>query len=310
MSADDGRPPSNDLFDGLDFDEGPLLFIREVLTSVLTVLAVGLILFAISGVWPPMVAVESGSMEPHMHKGDLVFISGPDRYVPDAAVDGTAVVTAETGAEVGYRSFGGDGSVVVYHDPGAAGPPIIHRAMFHVEKGENWYDKANSDYISAENCEQLAHCPAPYDAFITKGDNNPRYDQVSSISDPVRPEWIQGIARIRIPFLGWVRLTLANTLTVSPVTPETAGLMATPPTDAGSSIALDHAAEQAAVAESESSISVSGVSGVSAVEVTTTTPETERSRTELKTAGTERNASGSKSESRAASNPPSGAVAA
>ncbi|ELK49404.1 signal peptidase I [Haloferax sp. BAB-2207] len=201
-------------------EEGPLLFVRELLTSALAVLAVGLLLFALSGVWPPMVAVESGSMEPHMHKGDLVFITGPERYAPDSAVEGTAVVTAETGAEVDYRKFGGPGSVIVYDDPGSAGPPIIHRAMFWVDDGENWYDRANPEYMSADNCRELANCPAEYSGFITKGDNNPRYDQVSGIADPVRPEWVQGVARIRIPLLGWVRLTLANSMaTTTPVAP-------------------------------------------------------------------------------------------
>ncbi|WP_225317753.1 MULTISPECIES: S26 family signal peptidase [Haloferax] len=203
-------------------EDGPLLFIREALISAFAVLAVGLFLFAVSGVWPPMVAVESGSMEPHMHKGDLVFITGPERYAPDAAVEGTSVVTAEVGADVGYRTFGGDGSVIVYDNPGVGGPPIIHRSMLWVEEGENWYDRANPDHMSASNCQQLTHCPAPYDGFITKGDNNARYDQVSGISEPVRPEWVQGVARIRIPFLGWVRLTLASTMsTATPVTPVT-----------------------------------------------------------------------------------------
>ncbi|WP_186372515.1 S26 family signal peptidase [Haloferax volcanii] len=231
MSDDDGRPPSPDSRRGPTSDEGvltrlrtaeegPLLFVRELLTSALAVLAVGLLLFALSGVWPPMVAVESGSMEPHMHKGDLVFITGPERYAPDSAVEGTAVVTAETGAEVDYRKFGGPGSVIVYDDPGSAGPPIIHRAMFWVDDGENWYDRANPEYMSADNCRELANCPAEYSGFITKGDNNPRYDQVSGIADPVRPEWVQGVARIRIPLLGWVRLTLANSMaTTTPVAP-------------------------------------------------------------------------------------------
>ncbi|WP_199522714.1 MULTISPECIES: S26 family signal peptidase [unclassified Haloferax] len=231
MSDDDGRPPSPEPRRGPASDEGvltrlrtaeegPLLFVREVLTSALAVLAVGLFLFAVSGVWPPMVAVESGSMEPHMHKGDLVFITGPDRYAPDASVEGTAVVTAETGAEVDYRKFGGPGSVIVYDDPGSAGPPIIHRAMFWVDEGENWYDRANPEYMSADNCRELANCPAEYAGFITKGDNNPRYDQVSGIADPVRPEWVQGVARVRIPLLGWVRLTLANSMaTTTPVAP-------------------------------------------------------------------------------------------
>jgi signal peptidase len=80
------------------------MWIREMLSSVAIVLAIGLLLFGVSGVWPPMVAVESGSMEPHMHRGDLVFITEPGRYMPDATYGSTGVVTAETGTEINYRT--------------------------------------------------------------------------------------------------------------------------------------------------------------------------------------------------------------
>lgn len=244
MSADDGRrssrtssssqdPPlspssERDPDEGLlrrflTADDGVLLFLREALTSVGAVLLIGGLLFTVSGVWPPMVAVESGSMDPHMQKGDLIFITGPERYAPDAAINDTAVVTAETGESADYRTFKDYGSVIVYDNPNVGGPPIIHRSMLWVDAGENWYDRANPDYMRASNCAELAYCPAPYSGFITKGDNNPGYDQVSGISAPVKPEWVQGVARIRIPFLGWVRLTLGNTLVgATPVTPPTA----------------------------------------------------------------------------------------
>ncbi|MFD1685117.1 S26 family signal peptidase [Halobellus litoreus] len=191
---------------------GPLLFIRETLYSALAVVAVGLLLFAISGVWPPMVAVESGSMEPEMSRGDLIFVTEPQRFTPDYAYGDTGVVTVDIGSEEGYRSFGGNGSVVIYDPPSRAGSPIIHRAHFHVEEGENWYDRANTDYMNANDCSQLSNCPAPHDGFITKGDANARYDQASNIAGPVRPEWIRGTARIRIPYLGYVRLKLAGAL--------------------------------------------------------------------------------------------------
>ena len=191
---------------------GPLLFIRETLYSALAVAAVGLLLFAISGVWPPMVAVESGSMEPEMSRGDLIFVTEPERFTPDYAYGDTGVVTVEVGSEEGYRSFGGNGSVVIYDPPSRAGSPIIHRAHFYVEEGENWYDRANPSYMNANDCTQLSNCPAPHDGFITKGDANARYDQASNIAEPVRTEWIRGTARIRIPYLGYVRLKLAGAL--------------------------------------------------------------------------------------------------
>jgi signal peptidase len=191
-------------------ETGPLFFLREVGTSAAAVLVVGLLLFGVSGVWPPMVAVESGSMEPHMQKGDLVFITEPGRYTPDAAYGSTGVVTSETGDDIGYRTFGGPGSVIVYDDPSRGGPPIIHRALFYVEAGENWYGRTDPEFVSADSCGELRNCPAPHAGFITKGDANSRYDQASNIAEPVKPSWITGIARVRIPYLGWVRLGLAG----------------------------------------------------------------------------------------------------
>ncbi|MDS0297249.1 S26 family signal peptidase [Halogeometricum sp. S1BR25-6] len=207
----------------LNAQDGPLLFVRELLVSVSAVLVLGLLLFAIAGVWPPMVAVESGSMEPHMHRGDLVFITEPDRFSPDYALEDTGVVTVDVGSGEGYQSFGGAGSVVVYDPPSRVGSPIIHRAHFYVEEGENWYDRANPEYVSADDCEELAYCPAPHAGFITKGDANARYDQASRIAEPVRAEWIQGIARLRVPFLGYVRLQLAGAILPTPGVAEAEG---------------------------------------------------------------------------------------
>ncbi|SDL90528.1 signal peptidase, endoplasmic reticulum-type [Halogranum gelatinilyticum] len=241
MSQGDSRPPSDDSpptatvrsgGESREADEdgsedslltrfrtaqtGPLMFVRELLTSVVAVLLVGLLLFSISGVWPPMVAVESGSMEPHMEKGDLIFITEPGRFAPDAARDETGVVTYEDGEAADYRTFGSFGSVVVYDNPERFGPPIIHRARFWVDDGENWYDQANPDYIRADNCQQLLNCPAPHAGFITKGDANAEYDQANGISSPVRPEWVQGVARVRIPYLGWVRLGFSGAAFATP----------------------------------------------------------------------------------------------
>jgi signal peptidase len=220
MNGDDGPNPSpiDRLRDALhEFwttRNGPVMVLRELLVSVTTVALIGLLLFSLAGVWPPMVAVESGSMEPNMHKGDLVFVAEPGRYVPgEAATEG--VVTLETGEEVQYRSFGDYGSVVIYERL-YAGSPVIHRAHFYVEEGENWYDEANESYISATHCgetpdEGLPNCPAPNAGFITKGDNNPSYDQVMGIArEPVPRSRIIGTAQVRVPYLGYVRLWLSG----------------------------------------------------------------------------------------------------
>ncbi len=141
------------------------------------------------GLWTPMVAVESGSMLPHIQIGDIIFVESIDR---------TEIITYEAGKQSGYTSFGYNGDVILYKPYGKDGAtPIIHRAMYYVEEGEPmWADGP----------------AAPHAGYITKGDNavtNPSYDQQGSISyqHPVKKDWIIGVARFyRVPVLGYVSL--------------------------------------------------------------------------------------------------------
>jgi len=185
------------------------VFARDVLGSILAVAVVGIYLFAVSGVWPPLVAVESPSMVPNMQINDLVFVMEEERFAGEGARHG--VVTAQAAETTGYDKFGRPGDVIVFERNGReAETPIIHRAMFWVSEGENWYDEADPDFVGgAGSCEALANCPAPHAGFITKGDGNSNYDQAGPgvLSGPVRPEWVVGTAEIRIPGLGWIRLT-------------------------------------------------------------------------------------------------------
>lgn len=195
----------------LTTDEGWAAYARDILGSALVVLLIGGLLFGISGVWPPMVAIESGSMEPNIQKGDLVFVMEEHRFsASDAlAVNGesTGVIPYSVGETSGHKSFGMAGDVIVYKPHGTDATPIIHRARFWVESGEDWYEKADKKYVgNVSNCSELKNCPAPHSGFITKGDNNGQYDQVGHISSPVKPDWIIGTAKFRIPFLGYIRL--------------------------------------------------------------------------------------------------------
>jgi len=186
------------------------LFARDLLTSAAAVVVVGAFLFAVSGVWPPLVAIESGSMDPHMQKNDLVFVMEEHRFPGTGAIDGTGVVPASVGEDVSYAQFGGSGDVIVYRPGGRNDTvPIIHRAMFYVERGENWYDRANPAFVGpADGCGELRFCPANRSGFITKGDANDHYDQVAPnrLSPPVRSAWVVGTAEVRVPGLGWLRL--------------------------------------------------------------------------------------------------------
>ncbi len=169
-------------------------FWAGMLRDVLSVLAVAAVLMSVShilfGLWIPMVAVESGSMIPHIQIGDIIFTESVDR---------TGIVTYRDGEQSGYISFESYGDVILYMPYGRAGvTPIIHRAMYYVKKGESMWNGGP---------------PAPHDGYITRGDNpktNPSFDQQGSVSylQPVKKEWIIGVARfIRVPLLGCVPLT-------------------------------------------------------------------------------------------------------
>ncbi|MFC7098152.1 S26 family signal peptidase [Halobaculum marinum] len=182
--------------------------VRDAASVGLGVLLVSSLLFGVTGVWPPMVAVESGSMEPHMTRGDLIVVADPTR---DGAGTAAGVVPAADAPEA-TQTFGAAGDVIVFDSPTKPGSPIIHRARLYVERGENWYDEADPAALppGVDSCRELADCPAPYAGFVTKGDANEQYDQVNGNSPIVRPNRIRAEAHARIPLLGHLRLTLTG----------------------------------------------------------------------------------------------------
>ncbi len=187
----------------------------DVLLPICAVIALAAMLLLVTGTWPPLVAVESGSMEPNVVRGDLIILTAPER-VAGTGTDEWGIVTAAAASEAGgvdaapaesaYSRLGGPGDVIVFQPPGRTGSPILHRVAFAVEADENWYDRADDRFHSADDCAELANCPAPHAGYITIGDDNARYDQADDIAPPVKPEWIQGKAQLRVPLVGWLRL--------------------------------------------------------------------------------------------------------
>ncbi len=130
--------------------------------------------------------IESGSMEPNMHIGDLAFT----RNAPS-----TGIITHEDGATSG-KTFGDYGNVILYHKYGrTADTPIIHRAMYHVEAGEPMWKGGPI---------------APHAGYITKGDGNTVIDQHGLCTEPIREEWVIGVACFRVPYIGYVRIILSK----------------------------------------------------------------------------------------------------
>ena len=112
------------------------LYLREAL------LAVGLVFLLLGSMWlatgmfPPMVVVESGSMKHSedgsigaIDPGDLVLIMNPDR------VDIVTYVEAsnEENKNFGYEMHGMYGDVIIYQKNGGSDTPVIHRVLLKAE---------------------------------------------------------------------------------------------------------------------------------------------------------------------------------
>jgi signal peptidase len=161
---------------------------KDVAFAAIVVVVIASLAYFLAGTWPVMVAVESGSMMPHMYRGDVVFIQGADR---------TDIITHQVGREINYTLFGDYGDVIVYRPDGNPDVmPIIHRAMYWVDVGE----------------AMPGGVVAPHSGYITKGDHNSGYDQ-PRLSGPVKPEWVVGVARARIPYIGYFRLAFGSDVT-------------------------------------------------------------------------------------------------
>jgi signal peptidase len=164
-------------------------YVKDVVFSLAAMATIAAILYVYAGIWPPMVSVNGISMCPNMENGDLVFIQSLDR--------GT-IQTYDNSTSINYKTFNNYGDVIVYKPYGDSSKPlVIHRAIRWIEQGQVMYTDRACDHL------------APTSGYITLGDNNNGvYDQkVQSIcyDQPVRKEWILGIARFKLPYLGRLR---------------------------------------------------------------------------------------------------------
>jgi len=128
-SAED---PDTEELDRRDF----LIFLaRDVLFAVALVGVVIGALFAYAQVWPPMVVVESGSMQHSHSQSYLNVIDTGDLVLLQSVGSSSNIVTYVEGRASGYETYSNYGDVIVFHQPGtsAGSTPIIHRAIIYVD---------------------------------------------------------------------------------------------------------------------------------------------------------------------------------
>lgn len=108
---------------------------------------VGIIMGAIiaySQIWPPMVVIESESMQHSDTESSIGTIDTGDLVLVKKSPSKSDVVTYVEGRARGYKTYGDYGDVIVFRKYGAPPPatPIIHRPMVYLE----WNHTTNSSF--------------------------------------------------------------------------------------------------------------------------------------------------------------------
>ena len=114
--------------------EQVLLFARDLAVAFLIVAIVMGLLFAYARVWPPMVVVESNSMQHSESESFVGVIDTGDLVLVQVVGTARDVVPYVEGRATGHQTYGEYGDVIVFAKPRAAltSTPIIHRAMAYV----------------------------------------------------------------------------------------------------------------------------------------------------------------------------------
>ena len=221
-------------------------FLRDAAVAAAFVALVLLAMFAYTGLWPPLVVVESNSM---MHSddnhssigaidtGDLVLVK---------KVDSLSDIETYMDSQVsGHKTYGDYGDVVIYKRGGSdASTPIIHRALIYLEINsggtsyrseslrqaptdkwstsdltDTWDRLTSSLTISNVGYNHLSVtidiqslASSHRSGFITKGDHNLGTDQMYAAFGPVDFEWVVGKARGEIPWFGLLKLWSTGSL--------------------------------------------------------------------------------------------------
>jgi signal peptidase len=217
--------------------------VKDVGIAIGSVIVVFLLTFVYSGNWPPMVVIESGSME---HDNNSLY-SEPG-YTHLGTIDtGDLVIVKEAGKKdivtylegknTGYEKYGDYGDVIVYYKNGIREKdglpvtPVIHRAMFWVdvdvenktyhvpEAGRTFYNEIDLRQFGDDKLVGTIEGQVLQNSgYVTKGDStgNPHPDQVTHTDinrnkvQPVDPDWVVGMARGELPWFGLIKLRVTQ----------------------------------------------------------------------------------------------------
>lgn len=223
--------------------EGWKGWVRDLAIATLIILVILAAIYAYTGVWPPLVVVESGSMQHSDSSSSIGVIDTGDLVFVQAAPTRADVITYVQGRATGYSTYGDYGDVIIFrlfYRP--QDTPIIHRAIMYVIPNGTSYANVPDlsqlppqDWVGFTAGGQETHVPDHlqsveiYDmgyrhlnvtfvfadlsaymgrgpGYLTMGDHNaPEYDTQWF---PIQSDII-GHARGEIPWFGLIKLLVS-----------------------------------------------------------------------------------------------------
>lgn len=148
-------------------------WIKPVAIALIVVALILGSLFLYTGNWPPMVVVESGSMQHSSSYAYLGDLNIGDVVLVKKVSSASQVNTYVSGEASGYSTYGEYGNVIIYRPYGSNSvTPIIHRAILYLE-----YNSTGGGY----DVPSLGNIPASQWYVMSPGGNthsiyNVKYD--------------------------------------------------------------------------------------------------------------------------------------
>ena len=132
-----------------------VLFLRDAGVALILVVLVLVSMFAYTGLWPPIVVIESNSM---MHGTDnlshIGAIDTGDLVLVRKVTKPSDISTFMDGLSSGHRTYGDYGDVVIYWKGGShLGTPIIHRALIYLQANPDGTSYSSASLRNAPTSE-------------------------------------------------------------------------------------------------------------------------------------------------------------
>ncbi|MDP6156386.1 MAG: S26 family signal peptidase [Candidatus Thermoplasmatota archaeon] len=110
-------------------------FLRDIAIAAGIIGVLLLAIFLYTGNWPPMVVIESDSMQ-HGDDSELGVIDTGDLVLVKELDGDKDLVSYVKGRATGYKTYSEYGDVIIYRKNGGADTPVIHRPVLYLNVNE------------------------------------------------------------------------------------------------------------------------------------------------------------------------------